>query len=277
MSEQTTVDNRIPVQIRSIRTTRWLWIDNTVYDHYATQLGLEGLGLYVALARYANNKTAQCWPSLPRLATEMGTEVALLEEALHRLEAAKLIHIGHHPTKGTILTLLKPSADTLPAPAPVPVAPTLPSRACEDELNSKQDLKNKPCSSLREEEQPERKEQPLRCAPAAGKKEYNHPDDETSSWTKPPVAWTAQRPDALLATAQLSPDDYATCYAAAKATLIAEGVKALCLITPIIEARMTSLLAPRVSMQSRSEGCLHEHVDTNETCNDCGEVLTPVA
>src|SRR5262245_33901147 len=117
MPEMTTVDN-LTLHVRSIHTTRWLWIDNAVYDRYAATLGPEGLGVYVGLARYANNKTAKCWPSMTRLATEMGTDLYTIEAALERIMAAGLLHVTQEPGKGTVLTLLDAQTAVPTAGAP---------------------------------------------------------------------------------------------------------------------------------------------------------------
>ena len=251
-----------PLQIRSIGKG-WLWINNAVYDRYATQLGIEGLGLYVALARYANNKTAQCWPSLSRLATEMGTEVAVLEQALDRLTAAGLLHRSQQPGKGTVLTLLAPPPEVPAAPAVCPLPPTpIVSRTCED-VREQNPEEKKTFVSLSSPPQKQHKEQ-------TRVREM----DETSSWSQPPVTFgSVVRPDEALAAAQLSPEDYATFYAEVKGLLMAEGVKEFCLTTPVIEAKMSLILDQQVRVQVQ-DGCLHEHVDTANVCNDCGEVLT---
>src|SRR5262245_18618661 len=150
MPEMTTVDN-LTLHVRSIHTTRWLWIDNAVYDRYAAQLGPEGLGVYVGLARYANNKTAKCWPSMTRLATEMGTDLYTIEAALERIVSAGLLHVSQEPGKGTVLTLLDAQHASAPEPVPVvtetpaPVETSSPSLACaSDEPNPELNInKNK--------------------------------------------------------------------------------------------------------------------------------------
>src|SRR5262245_52401342 len=130
MPEVLPIDNAASseaIHVRSIHTTRWLWIANDVYDRYATILGPEGLGVYVGLARYANNKTGKCWPSLTRLAADMGTDLYTIEAALERIMQAGLLRMTQEPGKGTVLTLLDAAQTPSvvpPAPAPETVVPT---------------------------------------------------------------------------------------------------------------------------------------------------------
>src|SRR5262245_20611469 len=123
MTHPTTEHHLTPetaIHIRSIHTTRWLWIDQAVYKRYGAQLGPEGLGVYVGLASYANNKTAKCWPSMTRLAADMGTDLSTIEAALERIIAVGLLHVTQEPGKGTVLTLLDAQA-AVPTPPPVPL------------------------------------------------------------------------------------------------------------------------------------------------------------
>ena len=41
---------------------------NDLIDHHAKTIGIIGVGLSTALARYAHRKTGECWPSIGRLA-----------------------------------------------------------------------------------------------------------------------------------------------------------------------------------------------------------------
>src|SRR5262245_61194423 len=110
--------NETPIHIRSIGT-RWFWVDNAVYDQYAPQIGIEGFGLYAALARHASNKTAECWPSMTTLATKFGTDLYTMEWALEKLLTAGLIHVRYQPGKGMVITLLDVATAQPVQPRPV--------------------------------------------------------------------------------------------------------------------------------------------------------------
>lgn len=67
--------------------------------------------------------------------------------------------------------------------------------------------------------------------------------DETSSWTKPPVRPPATaRPDEVLASLDLTPEEQASLLAAAEAELMAEERNPFYVILPIKHARMVEIL-----------------------------------
>jgi len=156
MIADTTIErNNASLHIRAIGK-RWFWLDNALYDDYAPLIGPDAVLLYMALARHANNKTAKCWPSLAKIATHLGIDVARMEVALDRLVAVELVWLETQPGKGTVITLL---AVSTPPTAPV-LAPEMPpvvisSHAREDEQNSQQDINKKKFCSLSEEEREE--------------------------------------------------------------------------------------------------------------------------
>jgi hypothetical protein len=66
------MDATATLQIRSHRRAHWFWCDNALIDCHAQALGPIGVALYVALARYVNHTTGQCYPSLGRLSRQLG-------------------------------------------------------------------------------------------------------------------------------------------------------------------------------------------------------------
>jgi hypothetical protein len=238
------------IHIRSIHTTRWLWIDQAVYKRYGAQLGPVGLGVYVGLASYANNKTAKCWPSMTRLAADMGTDLTTIDAALERIIAVGLLHVTQEPGKGTVLTLLDahaavpiPPPVASPAeeraePAPADEPPVILARASE-ELNPELNInKNKSSSGLLGNKMREPSPVVLRD----GRGQEHKPD---ASWNQGPVQLPdPDRPDEFLASLGLRPgeEDYESLYAVAEAEIKAEGHNPFYTITPIKQARMIQIL-----------------------------------
>lgn len=89
-------------------------LDNDVIDHHAKTIGIIGVGLYTALARYANRKTGACWPSIGRLANLLDCARSTIKIYLRKLVEVGLITITpRHDEAGDatshLYTLLDPS------------------------------------------------------------------------------------------------------------------------------------------------------------------------
>ena len=87
---------------------------NAIIDHHAKTIGLMGVGLYSALARYANHKTGECWPSIGRLAHLLDCARSTIKIYLRKLVEVGLITITpRHDEAGDstshLYTLLDPS------------------------------------------------------------------------------------------------------------------------------------------------------------------------
>jgi len=82
------------MQIRDQRSPGWLWLRNEILDEYASRLGPTGIATYVALCRYAGNRSQECWPSMATLAEAIGVSSrTTVAKALERIEEAGLIRI----------------------------------------------------------------------------------------------------------------------------------------------------------------------------------------
>ena len=46
-------------------------IDNSIIDELAAQIGIYGLGIYVAIKRHLNTKTGECFPSYQTIARKL--------------------------------------------------------------------------------------------------------------------------------------------------------------------------------------------------------------
>lgn len=95
------------VQIRSQRRAHWAWFDHALIDAYAQHIGPIGVALYVALARYANHHTGQCWPSLVRLSQQLGLTRLTARRYLQRLADHGLIALQERPGHTFLVTLLE--------------------------------------------------------------------------------------------------------------------------------------------------------------------------
>jgi len=103
------------MQVRSQRRAYWAWFDHALIDDYAQHLGPIGVALYVALARYANHHTGQCWPSLVRLSHQLGITRLTARRYLQRLADQGLIALQERPGH----TFLAPCWTSIRARRPV--------------------------------------------------------------------------------------------------------------------------------------------------------------
>ena len=95
-------------------TGNFFGIPNEIIDTHGRTLGVIGVGVYAALARYADRTTGECWPGIAKLERVLNMARSTVKVYLHKLEAAGLITIEKRwddagdPTTN-LYTLLDPS------------------------------------------------------------------------------------------------------------------------------------------------------------------------
>jgi hypothetical protein len=62
-------------------------IDNSIIDDVASQLGIYGLGIYVAIKRHLNQKTGECFPSYKTIARKLGIDRGTVIRYVKKLKA----------------------------------------------------------------------------------------------------------------------------------------------------------------------------------------------
>jgi hypothetical protein len=222
-------------QPRDLHHVHWLWIDNTIVDRYGEAIGAAGLGMYAALARYANQKTGQCWPSLERLSTQLDCTRRSARRYLHRLVTAGLITLEERPGHTFLITLvdLQAVGEGGEKSAQVPTA--------EGEEGGKKDTpggqKRHPrgAKSAHELSQPNQTYKPS-AAPAVAHA------GATGTADAPPLALTIDRWLASLDAPTLAELDQA-----ARTVLQAEGTAPAHMIRPTIDATMQRLWEERAA------------------------------
>jgi len=66
-------------------------IDNSIIDECAAQIGIYGLGIYVAIKRHLNQKTGDCYPSYNTIARKLGIDRSTVIRYVKKLKALKLL------------------------------------------------------------------------------------------------------------------------------------------------------------------------------------------
>jgi hypothetical protein len=80
-------------QIVILKRAHFFSIDNDIIDVHAKSIGAIGVAIYTVLARYANRRTGECWPTIPRIARMLDLGRSTVKRYLHRLQVADLISI----------------------------------------------------------------------------------------------------------------------------------------------------------------------------------------
>jgi len=67
-------DSSVHARIRVIdgRTIGWFWVPNQVIDDYGAKIDPIGVAVYCVLARFADNATQSCYPSIAKIAKLLG-------------------------------------------------------------------------------------------------------------------------------------------------------------------------------------------------------------
>jgi DNA-binding MarR family transcriptional regulator len=68
-------------------------IPNDIIDKHGRTIGAIGVGVYAAIARFADATTGECWPAIARLERVLGLARSTVKVYLRKLEAAGLIEI----------------------------------------------------------------------------------------------------------------------------------------------------------------------------------------
>jgi hypothetical protein len=68
-------------------------IPNDIIDKHGRTIGAIGVGVYAALARFADAKTGECWPAIARLERVLRLARSTVKYYLRKLEEAGLIEI----------------------------------------------------------------------------------------------------------------------------------------------------------------------------------------
>ncbi len=84
-------------RIRDHREPGHFWADNEIIDQHLSSIGAFGFAVYMLLTRYANNKTAQCDPSVRTIGNALRISPPTVQKALKALEDAGLIRITYRP------------------------------------------------------------------------------------------------------------------------------------------------------------------------------------
>jgi hypothetical protein len=66
-------------------------IDNSIIDDLASQIGIYGLGIYVAIKRHLNTKTGECFPSYQTIARKLHIDRSTVIRYVRKLKALGLI------------------------------------------------------------------------------------------------------------------------------------------------------------------------------------------
>lgn len=105
-------------EIRDARSKNWFYLDNEILEVYGGKdkedkgIGIHAIGVYMVLAKHANNDTQQCKPSYQTIATILGVSRNTVITAIKTLEKACIIsieqrisHEKNKPTTTNIYTL----------------------------------------------------------------------------------------------------------------------------------------------------------------------------
>ena len=66
-------------------------IDNSIIDDLASQIGIYGLGIYVAIKRHLNHKTGDCYPSYQTIARKLGIDRGTVIRYVKKLKALNVL------------------------------------------------------------------------------------------------------------------------------------------------------------------------------------------
>jgi helix-turn-helix protein len=66
-------------------------IDNSIIDDCAAQIGIYGLGIYVAIKRHLNQRTGDCYPSYQTIARKLGIDRSTVIRYVKKLKALNLL------------------------------------------------------------------------------------------------------------------------------------------------------------------------------------------
>lgn len=90
----------MPDQVNDERPRPWAWFDHKIIDEYGPKVGAYGVAVYMALAKFADNQTRTCYPSIPTLARLLAMSRRKVVYTLNDLQHHKLIRIRERPKAG---------------------------------------------------------------------------------------------------------------------------------------------------------------------------------
>jgi DNA-binding MarR family transcriptional regulator len=173
-------------QIIVLKRAHFFSIDNDLIDVHAKTIGAIGIAIYTVLARYANRRTGECWPTIARIERMLDLGRSTVKRYLHRLQKAGLISIEERwdeegDRTSNRYTLLDPDPKAIAQrlePSDTPVHFT-PATATEGG-GSATDLPSVPCDALGgatttpEPEDPQNQKKETTLSAAAPEKTHRH-------------------------------------------------------------------------------------------------------
>ncbi len=224
-----------PLHIRSHRAAHWFWIDNAILDRHGPALGAIGLALYLALARYANGKTGQCYPSLGRLGRDIAVTPLTVSRYLHRLVTRGLITMEARPGFPSLVTLLDVPPEDAEGSLPGKEVAEGGSNGVKEGLN---DVSTSPIPPKDEPDvsQPDIMNQ---AQPPDGYARGEEEETTPTLPTPPPVQHPMDSIDRILSSVPPATLDHLR--ESARASLLAEGHSPWHIITPVLRVRMVEL------------------------------------
>ena len=117
------IRNTETLEVRDNRGGEWLWVHNTIIDHYGPLIGAYGVAVYAALSRYANRE-GQAWPSIQTLAAQLAIAPNTVRRTLATLEQHSLLSVTRRRTErdlnlSSIYTLVNPNTNSSTSPGEV--------------------------------------------------------------------------------------------------------------------------------------------------------------
>jgi len=258
-SEDSTPSCEAPPPLRSRRPGQWCWLDMAVIATYGPRIGAYGVAVYAVLAEHANRRTQACWPSIGLIASQLRLSRSTVKKTLRMLEAEGLIRIqARRDPQGDPTS----HCYTLLDPMPEMVAPALEVLEGGRSPENPPSVATQPTGrSSHNQEPPEAQPAERTSKPSDDRSAYGErkpkaeTKDETSSWNKPAVPFsanTAERPDEQLS--EVEAEEHVRLYLRAKQALIAEGMKEQFLILPRIQVKMLELREVERGGQSSGRG-----------------------
>lgn len=141
-------------RVRDTRQRDWGWFNYSLLDTYGPLIKADGIAVYVALVRHADNATQTCHPSYETLAGETGLSRRQVMRVIERLATVGLLRVTpqsttttegkrvHAANRYTLLALDVAPVAEAPAPRPAPVVVTA-SHQGSDTQSPKQDSTDK--------------------------------------------------------------------------------------------------------------------------------------
>jgi hypothetical protein len=130
-------------EVRDKRYGSWSWFNDEILDHYASEIGPNGIAVYMLFARRAN-KQQVCFPSLDHIAQTLGVSRHTVIDAINKLEAVGLIARKKRFSASTVYVLLRPKVSSRSAKSALltdcPEVQNLHSRSAKSALPEVQNL-----------------------------------------------------------------------------------------------------------------------------------------